>query len=118
GATVAPDLSEIYNWGVSSMLIGATNVKGFFGFGTPDFSKPLAGQDGLYGLYFDNITLGMAIMNSTLPIKIPGLEEFISIKATADSAGFTFGNSNWMTVKATGIELDVNDNKEGLPAEQ
>ncbi|MEW6158034.1 MAG: hypothetical protein AB1813_11415, partial [Verrucomicrobiota bacterium] len=114
-ARVSETFDMIFDWEVESLLIGGHGIKAFVGFGDPDFNQPLAGQSGLYGAYVDNLELGLALMNSTFPIEFAPLEQFVSLKATADSAGFTLNGSDLLKVEAQGIELVLNDNFEAWP---
>ena len=57
GVSVGENFSSIGGLEVSSMTIGASNVNGFIGFGSPDFSQDLFSQDDLYGFGVQDLDL-------------------------------------------------------------
>jgi len=54
-------------------------------------------------------------MDSTFPLPISGLEQFIGLEAQADTVAFTMGGSDWMDVSTQNVELTLNDNRGTWP---
>ena len=66
GAEVASDFSTISGLEYRSMTIGGSDISGFVGLGTPDFSQPFVDQD-LYGFGLDDLDFGMAVFMNNIP---------------------------------------------------
>jgi hypothetical protein len=68
----------------------------------------------LYGFGFEGVTFGYASMDSTTPAALRAfaggaLDSFYAATLTAEHAGFV-GGGDYLTIEATGFELQWNDN--------
>jgi len=115
GVTIGENFSTISGWDVATMMVGASDVDGFLGYGDPDFANPewAQGED-LVGFVLDGLDVGLGLMDSTFPTPIPGLEQFFGMKAEADTVSFA-GGGEWLNVEANDVDVVINDNPDTWP---
>ncbi|MGV2341023.1 MAG UNVERIFIED_CONTAM: hypothetical protein LVR18_45890 [Planctomycetaceae bacterium] len=110
-----PRYSRITGWDVATTYLGGHDLDVFVGYGSPDFSKSDWMNDSdLYGFGFEGVTSGYASMDSTTPAALRAfaggaLDSFYAATLTAEHAGFV-GGGDYLTIEATGFELQWNDN--------
>ena len=109
GLSIGNNFSTISGLEVQTMTIGASGMNAFVGVGDYDFDQPVDDQD-LFGLAIENLDLGIAMLDPTLPIS--GLPRFVAAKATADLVALKTGSSDFITLEGRGIEFNMNSGSE------
>ena len=92
----------------ATMTMGATNVGGFVGIGTPEFDAQgnITNGDDLFGFGLSGLDAGIGFFEPTIPVD--GLPEFTAGKATATSLQ-TYGFGDYLEISATDIVLNLNN---------
>ena len=102
---LSDDYSRLSGVSFKGVSFGASDVNVFIGVGTPDFSLPLSGQEGLVGFGLQNVDLGLGVFEADLgPIPT---QKFQSLTIHADEIG-SYGFGDIMTIRASDVTLEVN----------